>query len=470
MTEPLERLKTIQNQLIKASQEWALGRGFDSSQAQELRREAVLLNHAHYIGNIPVYRKLAQDEGISEVTDIEAVKRKLMFADDIFKSYDQEWLDDGDFDKMTRWLSGLYHRSIDVDMSVVKSIDNWIERLGTAGINLVYSSGTSGAFSFIPRDKTDWALAKTANTACLALLLGRRKVASALPRQLLKSAVRLMPPDTFARLAGKKGLPDFDAAFLGFRQGRMGNQVLILELATLFRRHYFLYEADISGTALRCLRRGARTEEEQKLLEVLQTEIIGQREANYLKLIDNIQKSISNGQKVFIFGAPYQFKEFNEVMAGHNRRLSLRKGSLILFGGGWKSFTGEAMNREALVGMLSDTFGIAPEMIMEGYSMTEINVLMLRCEHGRFHIPPIIEPVIFDEELTPLEGSDMKGAFGFLDPLAVSYSGFIISGDYVRMVDEECRCGLCGPALLEIGRMPGSEVKGCGGIMGSIRA
>src|SRR4030042_1568510 len=102
--------------------------------------------------------------------------------------------------------------------------------------------------------------------------------------------------------------------------------------------------------------------------------------------------------------------------------------------------------------------------------MTEINALTLRGEHGRFPIPPFIEPVIFDEELNPLEGRDLKGAFGFLDTLAVSYPGFLISGDYVRLVDGECDCGLTGPAVTEIGRMSGSEVKGCGGIMGSIQA
>ena len=69
-----------------------------------------------------------------------------------------------------------------------------------------------------------------------------------------------------------------------------------------------------------------------------------------------------------------------------------------------------------------------------------------------------------------MEGGDITGAFGFLDPLAISYPGFIISGDRVHLVHGACGCGLAGPAITEIGRMPGSEVKGCGGIMGSIRA
>ncbi len=466
----MQGLKAIQYQLIKASQAWALGQGFNPSQVRQLRHEAIKLNHAHYMEHIPVYRELAREEECGEDADVEVIKNKLMLDAGIFKSYEHSWLDNSDFGRMAQWLSGIYHKHIDTDMSGINTIDDWIGQLGMAGIHVVYSSGTSGAFSFIPRDKQDWELAKTANIACLAPLLARRVVGGALSRQLLKSAVQHISPDNFVKLAGQKGFPDFDAAFLGFRQGRMGNQALIEELTSLFRHCHYLYDIDITGTALRSLRRGARTDEERQLTEALQTEVISRKETNYLRLIENIQKSTQEGQKVFIFGAPYQFKELCDVLAGCNRRLALKKGSFVLFGGGWKSFTGDAISRETLVDMLTDGLDILPKMVLEGYSMTEINTLMLRCENGRFHISPIIEPVVFDEELNPLNGNDIKGAFGFLDPLAVAYPGFIISGDYVRMIDGECDCGLVGPAITEIGRMPGSEVKGCGGIMGSIRA
>jgi hypothetical protein len=123
-----------------------------------------------------------------------------------------------------------------------------------------------------------------------------------------------------------------------------------------------------------------------------------------------------------------------------------------------------------MVQNLSDCFDLPPERILEGYSMTEISLLTVRCANGRFHIPPILEPVILDEELNPLEGRDLSGTFGFLDPLAISYPGFIISGDHVHFVDGECQCGLVGPALTEIGRARSREVKGCGGIMGSVNA
>ena len=78
-----------------------------------------------------------------------------------------------------------------------------------------------------------------------------------------------MPASGLLKAAGKKMLPDYDAAFLGFKSGRMGNQALIEEFALLFNNRYFFTDIEISGSALRCLRCGARTDEERKVTDVL---------------------------------------------------------------------------------------------------------------------------------------------------------------------------------------------------------
>jgi hypothetical protein len=302
----------------------------------------------------------------------------------------------------------------------------------------------------------------------LAPLLSRRQVGPAPGSWQLKQAARWLPPAAFAQVAGQTGLGNFDAFFLGFRQGNIGSQALMKELAPVFRKHSFLYDFDLSASTLRCLRRGGRTEEEGQLVARFQAQVVGQREQHYLRLMADIKSSSDTGRKVFIFGAPYQFKELCDIISA--RKITLTPGSIILFGGGWKSFTGEAMTREELVMALCDSFNLPTEYILEGYSMTEISTLMLRCDFGRFHIPPTLEPVIFDEALNPLEGDNLSGIFGYLDPLALSYPGFIVSGDHVHLVDSVCRCGLNGPAVMDISRAKSQEIKGCGGIMGSIAA
>ena len=466
----LERLKAIRERLIKLCQHWALGWKFDAGEAQDLREEAALILHHHYLQNIPLYRKLAQQEGVSRDADIETIKRKLVLTDGIFKSYDQAWLDEGDFDAMNRWLSNVYHRCIDIDVTGINSLDDWLAGLRKNGIITACSSGTSGLLSLIPREQAEWELAKKVNTCYLAPLLMRRRIIKPRAGFLLETAVRMLSPDRFAAVAGRIPLPALDAFFLGFRAGGTGNQMLIQELVHLSRRHHYLYDTELGPAVIRCLRRGARTERERWLLRDFQSKVVTQAEQKYMRLIEIMEASAKAGHKVFIFGAPYQFKELCDMMSGCNRKISLPPGSFVLFGGGWKSFNGEALKREELVDMLSGSFGLSPSMILEGYSMTETSILTMRCPYGRFHLPPIVEPIIYDDALNPVANRNTAGTFGFLDILSASRPGFIISGDRVDMADGECACGLCGPAITGISRAGNREVKGCGGIMSSIAA
>jgi hypothetical protein len=280
---------------------------------------------------------------------------------------------------------------------------------------------------------------------------------------LIKPAIKFLPPFTFAEMVKKLGLPDYDGVLLAFKKGNMGIQLVAQELAKIFRNSVFMYDIDLSASALRLITRGPKDEDDRKHLAEFHAGTIGKKEENYLKIINQLKKSTSAGQKVFLFGAPYQFKELIGMISKKEGSVPLKQGSFMLTGGGWKSFEGEKIDRETLVKMISEVFDVPDKFIVDGYSMTEINGTLAICEEGRFHLPPVIEPVILDENLVPQEGKDLKGAFGFLDPFALSYPGFIISGDNVRMVDEKCPCGMYGPAFLEVGRSPGREVKGCGG-------
>jgi hypothetical protein len=78
MKQDPEKTGKIRNELIKITRTWAAGREIDLEQARELRGEAILLNHTHYLESIPVYQKLARDEGIGKTTDIDTIQRKFV--------------------------------------------------------------------------------------------------------------------------------------------------------------------------------------------------------------------------------------------------------------------------------------------------------------------------------------------------------------------------------------------------------
>ena len=102
--------------------------------------------------------------------------------------------------------------------------------------------------------------------------------------------------------------------------------------------------------------------------------------------------------------------------------------------------------------------------------MTEIHGIMQKCAEGRFHVPPFLEAIVYDEALVAKSGDDVQGTLGFVDPFAVSYPGFILTGDNVRLLRKPCACGLPGETILRVERSPGKDVKGCGGIMARVNA
>jgi hypothetical protein len=91
-------------------------------------------------------------------------------------------------------------------------------------------------------------------------------------------------------------------------------------------------------------------------------------------------------------------------------------------------------------------------------------------------VPPHLETIILDDALEPAkggrngEGDDVTGILGVMDPFAVSYPGFLVTGDDVRKTTAQCPCGLPGDTFLKVGRAAGAEVKGCGGIMATVNA
>src|SRR5215469_7210546 len=159
--------------LLQDAMRWAAGAPFDPEQARQSRRDALLRNHRHYLSRIPLYRQIADRAGVTDDAPFDVLAHSMLLPDGIFKSYPQSLLDKCDFGGMNRWLRTIFHDELEVPDSY-ETVDDWLAGLDKRGIHTVYSSGTSGNLSFVPRDEYSWWLFREGPLHYVPLLLARR--------------------------------------------------------------------------------------------------------------------------------------------------------------------------------------------------------------------------------------------------------------------------------------------------------
>jgi hypothetical protein len=424
--------------LRAAANAWAASDGsFDEVAATRLRHRAIALCHVHYRTAIPAYRRLCAEAGVGDDAPLAVLVERCTVTDDLFKSYDAAWVSGRDFAPLSGWLRDVCAEPMPTDAAAAHDVDDWLERLERGGLHVLYSSGTSGKLSFVPRGEATWN-AYRANG----------------PSYLMHSVQRL-----------GIDLSDMDGAVLGFRGGRMGIQRAGVELSGYLSNVHYLYDWELRAETLRSLltaRPGA---------DAVPTLTATEQGEAYRDFRDALRRATERGRPVWLFGAPHQVKRLCTLMQATGAP-PLREGSVVALGGGWKSFEGERIDHSDLRALIEAALGVPGERVLEAYAMVELNSPLMRCRAGRYHVPPLLEPCLFDEALRPLPpGADMVGTFGFMDPTATTYPSFVVTGDEVRLVRAECPCGVVGPSLVgEVRRALGHEARGCGGILATVRA
>lgn len=472
MLNPLQtpEYKSLQNELQKMTMKWAQTGTCDQEKLRSYRHRLLEANHQHYYTNIPRYRRLCEKSGVGEQASLQTITQKLMVTDDTFKSYPQRLLEARDFQGMTEWVKQVSTFRGTLNSQDIHSIDDWLSELERQGLYLVFSSGTSGQMSFVPRDQQSWSHFMNLPYLYLPQFLGRRGVLPWWKRSALKLISTRLSPQKFLNLIKKIGMRDLEGFFMNFAGGQQGIQLVGQEAGKLTRTAHYLYEIKMSATAVRSLVRGPKNADDEKAVEQFLLTTVHRKEENYSRMIQQMQTCADDGRKVMLFGTPYLLKELCEKVWLDRGQLCLPSGSHVMYGGGWKSFNGQRIPEDQLLSMISHTFGLPKEAILEGYSMTEINGLLPKCQEGRFHLPPYLEALTLDEELNVQSQNQSVGTLAILDPFAVSYPGFLITGDNVSLSHTSCPCGLDGSSILQVERAPGREVKGCGGIMATVNA
>jgi phenylacetate-coenzyme A ligase PaaK-like adenylate-forming protein len=390
----------------------------------------------HYTNN-SLYHSLCKASNITP-TDIktqEDILKIPLLPDTFFKDYPDD-------ENYLKWLDTIYTGKLPTPTlsTLSPSHDEVIEAMNKQKVNIMFTSGTSGKFSFIPRDATSW---------------------SRLNISAMRSVSELMNYD------------HNDIVLLLIPDPRQTN----LTIACLFGIAYKLYNPKNINIALE------KTKITTQFLRMQRAQAIGIREKIKAKalaqlspmvqkksdkrMIALMQQKQKEGKKLNIAGPPFWLNRIIERMKTEGITHQLED-SQVLTGGGWKAEEDKRAPEETFREKVEEILAIPQHNYHDVYAMSECSSVFLSCEGHYKHIPPVIHPLVLDDDLQPL-GYDESGRFAFIDPLPTSYPGFIITGDHVKLMEHCPVCNREGPVLdIEVTRMPGVEGRGCAAVMAEL--
>ncbi len=170
-----------------------------------------------------------------------------------------------------------------------------------------------------------------------------------------------------------------------------------------------------------------------------------------------VAAAVADGQALVVYGSPARL---SRLLSGLDGPLNLPEGSCVVTGGGWKGAAGEDVFE--LLESAAARFALPLDRCVDTYSTAELNTVLVSCTERRYHVPPVVEAVVIDEQLRPVAG-DADGRLAVLEPMAMSYPGRLATSDMVRLRHAPCPCGLEGQTLhAGIARLAGTAARGCG--------
>ena len=164
------------------------------------------------------------------------------------------------------------------------------------------------------------------------------------------------------------------------------------------------------------------------------------------RTVEFLGAAAAQARPVLVYGAPARLAAFLDDLDDlDGPGVGSAPGSCVVTGGGWKGSGGGEVRD--LLDRAAAALGVDRTKCLDTYSWSELNTFLLSCPHDRYHVPPVVEAMVVDDLLRPVEG-DADGRLAVLDPMAASYPGMIATSDFVRLRHDACPCGRAGQTLL----------------------
>ncbi|MCJ7698397.1 MAG: hypothetical protein MUO73_08735 [Thermoplasmata archaeon] len=397
-------------------------------EAYEMQLKSIKYTFLHQYTNNKFYQNFCKERNFSpdDIKTLDDLDKIPLIPDNFFKDYPTG----KDF---ALWLGNIFTGSL--PRIVIKesnpTYDEVINAFNNAGMTVSYSSGTSGRHTFIPRDQrtffiSEYAAAKSVISMIYPLW------------DYHMHGYLLMPnPKKTNVYAGKVCTIYFDA----IQDVRVAiDRDITTELIQMTM-------TDQKGVKSKIVKYFAKRESEKMIDEII-------------RWLESHEKT---NEKIALVGAPFILSFVMKKLQKEGRGFDFSERGGVVTGGGWKAYEGVRVPVSDFRKQVEKVLGIPEKYCLDIYGMVEGNGWMVHCPEGHYlHSPySYYKPLVLDSEYKPV-GYGEWGRFAFLDAAALSYPGFIMSGDKVRMLEHCPVCDRPGPVLEpEIQRASGEEIRGC---------
>jgi hypothetical protein len=397
-------------------------------------------------GQIPLLANRAESGAVQEIRRPSDLV-PLLFAHTTYKTYAEGWLNEGQWDRMGKWLATVSTRAVDgLDTAGVQTLDDWIKRLETVGHYLSCSSGTTGKPAMLSCTEGDIELSGRINIEALLWATGLtrgedRKFLGlgpqfAAPRE---DAIRQAMVDCFSSRYPPYQFGDGEPITVGS----------MVDIITLRRK----------------LSDGTARPSEIAEFERIAAQRASDMDTSAKKAID----AVIEARTLPVLGAGmfatlYQIAE--GIRAKGHGGDDFHPDNALMVAGGLKGAALPENYREYVL----ETFNVAEERLFHAYSMREINAVFPLCHAERYHVSPWVILLPLDtagEQLLDPGDGEIEARAAFFDASIEGRWGGVISGDRVSVSFAKCPCGHQGPTLgREITRysdLPGGDKITCAG-------
>lgn len=393
---------------------------------------------------IPLLANRAESGGVKEIKQ-PADLVPLLFAHTTYKTYAESWLNDGQWDRMGKWLATVSTRDVaGLDTGGVQTLDDWIKQLETVGHYLSCSSGTTGKPAMLSCTEGDIELSARINSEALLWATG---ITRGEDRKFLGLGPQFAAPREDAI---RQAMVDcFSSKYPPYQFGD-GEPITVGSMVDII-------------TLRRKLTDGTARPSEIAEFERIATQRANDMDVSAKKAVDAVVEArdlplLATG----MFATLYQIAEGIRA-TGHGGG-DFHPNNAMMVAGGLKGAALPDNYREYVL----ETFNVAEERLYHAYSMREINATFPLCHAERYHVSPWVILLPLDSAgeklLDPVDG---EARAAFFDASIEGRWGGVISGDRVSVSFGKCPCGHQGPTvgrdITRYADLPGGDKITCAG-------